>query len=116
MGYLELAFYDTLLLLVFAFFLIGAIFGPFGLPPILYVTLIFGLVTLPFAKTFSKWWTYLRYNQRVKIAKRLDVDEESIKWIICCDFGARGNTWFFRIYSLVILGISIYHFVRHMIV
>jgi hypothetical protein len=95
-------------MLIFVLFLFIAVICPARNFFAIDLTLLFGGVTLPFAKTFSKWLTYLRYHENNKLAAVLNVDRDSAKWVFF-DPGTEAYTWMFRLMSGITAGFSIYH-------
>ncbi len=115
MGLVETILLDALFLSIFIIMLFIAITCPapdnlvaIDLP------LVFGGVTFPFARTFSKWLIYLRFQENTKIAAKLNLDPVSNKWLFI-DFGEKEYTWMFRIISSVTAAASIYHLITYII-
>jgi|WetSurMetagenome_2_1015567.scaffolds.fasta_scaffold683377_1 hypothetical protein len=107
MDFFELVLFDVLIVLIFACFLVTAVFFTGNNLFIINLSLVFGAITIPFSRFFSGWWTYLRYHEREK-AKI--IGKNPARWMFF-DFGLKGNTWMFRIISLVTTGFALYNLV-----
>jgi hypothetical protein len=111
MDFFELVLFDVLIVLIFACFLLTAVFFTSNNLFIINLSLVFGAITIPCARFLSGWWTYLRYHEREKAKK---IGQRPAK-LLFFDFGLKGNTWLFRVMSLVTAGFAFYHLVRFFI-
>jgi hypothetical protein len=111
MDFFELVLFDVLIVIIFACFLVTAVFFTGNSLFIINLALIFGAITIPAARYFSEWWTYLRYHEREKVKQ---FGEKPAKWLFF-DFGLKGNTWMFRIISIITAGFSFFHLIRFFI-
>lgn len=111
----ELLFLDGIFMLIFilTLFLAVTCLAPRNLFAI-DLPLVFGGVTLPFARTFSKWLTYLRFHENVKVAELLHWEPNAIRWLFV-DFGVRGYTWVFRAVSVITAVAAFYHLIGYFI-
>ncbi len=113
MDLFELILFDVIILLIFVCFLITAVFFTGNNPFLIFLSLAFGLFTLPFSMTLGSWWTLLRSQERERLNIKLDECKKSVKWIFG-DFGLKGNAWIFRTMSIVTAGFSLYDLIRYL--
>jgi hypothetical protein len=111
MDFFELVLFDVLIVLIFVCFFLTAVFFTSNNLFIINLALIFGAITIPCARFFSGWWTYLRYHEREK-AKKLG---QLATRVIFFDFGLKGNTWMFRAISGVTAAFSFFNLIRYFI-
>jgi hypothetical protein len=111
MDFFELVLFDVLIVLIFACFLVTAVFFTGNNLFIINLSLVFGAITIPGARYFSGWWTYLRYHEREK-AKKFGQRPARVLFF---DFGLKGNAWMFRIISVITAGFAFFNLIKFFI-
>jgi hypothetical protein len=111
MDFFELVLFDVLIVLIFACFLLTAVFFTSNNLFIINLSLIFGAITIPCARYFGGWWTYLRYHEREKVK----IIGQRPARVLFFDFGLKGNAWMFRVISGITAGFAFYNLIRFFI-
>lgn len=110
---IELIIIDVIFTLIFVLVMFLAVLCPARHYVAINFTLVFGVVTLPFAHVFGKWMNFLRYHENIKLASWLKMDSYSGSFVFW-DLGQQGYSWMFRVFSSVTVIASLYHLLRYM--
>jgi len=111
MDFFELVLFDVLIVLIFACFLVTAVFFTSNNLFVINLSLVFGAITIPCARYFGGWWTYLRYHEREKAKK---IGQRPARYLFF-DFGLKGNAWMFRVISVITAGFAFYNLIKFFI-
>jgi hypothetical protein len=114
MDLFELLLFDVIILLIFACFMITAIFFTGNNLFLILLSLIFGLFTVPHSRTIGGWWSLLKSQEREKFKIKTDENRKSTRWIIG-DFGLKGNAWIFRSMSLITAVFAAYNLIKYIV-
>jgi hypothetical protein len=112
MDLFELILFSTMILLIFTCFLVTAVFFTGSNLFLIMLSLVFGLLTMPFARTVGGWWTLLKSQERERLKISPDENKKATRWLFL-DFGLKGNTRLFWIISLVTGVFGAYNLVRY---
>lgn len=111
MDLFELILFDVVIVLIFVCFLITAVFFTDNNLFLMFLSLAFGLFSLPFSRTLGGWWTLLRSQEREKLHICLDNSKKSAGWKFL-DFGLKGNAWMFRGMSIATAVFAVVDLIR----
>jgi hypothetical protein len=114
MDLFELILFDVIIVLIFVCFLITAVFFTDNNLFLMFLSLAFGLFSLPFSRTLGCWWTFLRSQEREKLHICLDNTKKTAGWIFL-DFGLKGNARMFRGISLATAVFAVVDLVRYLV-
>ncbi len=112
MDLFELILFSTMILLIFTCFLVTAVFFTGSNLFLIMLSLVFGLLTMPFARTVGGWWTLLKSQERERLKISPDENKKATRWLFL-DFGLKGNTRFFGSISLLTALFAVYNLVRY---
>jgi len=112
MDFLELILFSTIILLIFVCFMLTALFFTSDNLFLIFLSLAFGLLTVPLAPVIGGWWTLLKYQEKEKLNISQADYERSPKWLFL-DFGYKGNKLLFRVISIITAVFALYDLIRY---